>query len=192
MSLKYGKTEIATMAAVLDAGYETVEEAAAAAIGIAEEIFEKRAKFVVVGQLCGTKTRENIPPDDPEAIKLSLGWFSTEGDARSAAESLWYSSATGDMFRCWVLDVHHGTPAELHAKQKEKYAAIEVKRQEAKTERLKAQIAKRMEDDRIRAAGGKGACQCGHQQYDHSLVGQGRGKCWGTDCTCPKWDEKTK
>lgn len=169
-----------------------VEDFAAEALAVAETIFEKRAKFVVVGQLAASRELGDIKPIEPAAIKVSLGWYSTEGDAIKAAESLWSNAATGDQFRCWVLPVHHGSPADLHAKRKEQYQAAEEKRKEAASQRMREQIAKRAEEAQIRADGGKGSCQCGHQQYDHSMVGTSRGKCWATDCSCPRWDEKKK
>lgn len=193
MSLKYGKTEVAAMSSVLDAEHASLEDAAKAALAAAEEIFEKRAQFVVVGQLSGTKEREKIPPSDREAIKVSLGWYSTEGDALKAAESLWFNSGSGDRYRCWVLPTFHGTPAELHEKAKERYAAAEEKRKQAATEKLKASIEKRMKDAEIRNNGGKGSCiNCGHQPYDHRPDGSSRGKCALTECDCIKWSEKTK
>lgn len=193
MALKHGKGQIQKMIDALEGEYETVEEAALAALAAAEEIFEDRAKFVVVGQLHHTKERQDIPPSDPEAIKVSLGWYSTEGDARSAAESLWQNSGTGDVFRTWVLPTFHGTPAELHAKQKEKYAEAAKKAKEKASERMKESIRKRQEEMEERARGGKGSCEvCSHQPYDHSYAGQGRGKCMLSTCDCPQWKEKKK
>lgn len=192
MALKYGKSEIAAVASVLDGEYASAEEAAEAALDAMEEIFEKRAKFVVVGQLAVTKELGDIKPSEPAAIKLSLGWYSTEGDAIRAAESLWSNAATGDQFRCWILPVHHGTPADLHGKRKEQYQAAEAKRAAAARAKVLENIAKRQEAAAVRAAGGRGSCQCGHQQYDHSMVGNGRGRCLANDCSCPKWDETKK
>lgn len=196
MALKHGKAQITKMIEALEGEYETVEQAALAALATAEEIFEDRAKFVVVGQLKDKNGRSNIPPTDPEAIKLSLGWYSTEGDATSAAGSLWHSSASGDTFRTWVLPVFHGTPADLHAKQKEKYQKENEARKQKASDKIKADIEKRRLEMEERARGGKGSCEhCGHQPYDHSMTsegGRGRGKCWLTDCSCTKWKEKTK
>jgi hypothetical protein len=196
MSLKYGKAQITKMIEALDGDYETVEQAALAALAAAEEIFEDRAKFVVVGQLKDKTGRSNIPPTDPEAIKLSLGWYSTEGDATSAASSLWHSNSTGDTFRTWVLPVFHGTPADLHAKQKEKYEKEAIARKKKASDKIKADIEKNRLAMEERARGGKGSClHCSHQPYDHSMLsdgGRGRGKCWLPGCSCTKWEEKKK
>ena len=131
MSLKYGKAELAAIEAVLDAEHETLGEAAKAVLLAAEAVFEKRAKFVVVGQLLQKKGGELIKPWDDEAIKLALGWYATEGDARAASESLWHNTASGDTFRTWVLNVHHGTAAEFHTEQKNHYKALEIKQKAA-------------------------------------------------------------
>lgn len=193
MAIKYGKAQVAKMVAAIDQDHASAEDAALAALAAAEEVLEERAKFVVVGQLCGNKERDEIPPSDPEAIKVALAFYSTEGDARKAAESLWYSTASGDRFRNWVLPMFYGTPADLHAKQKEKYAAAEAKAKEKARERMQESIRKRQEAMEERARGGKGSCEnCRHQPYDHLRDGSSRGRCALTDCSCEKWKEKTK
>jgi hypothetical protein len=138
--------------AVLTDDHETLDDAVDAVFEAVSDLVAERASFVVVGQLAATKERLSVPPSDPEAIKVALGLYSTEGDARSAAESLWHSTASGDTFRVWWLPLFHGTPAELHKKQKEKYIAAEAKRDEQQRERLKASIAKRQAemDERAR------------------------------------------
>jgi len=205
VSLKVGQVDVRAMAKALDPEYAnldpknpghddmrlSIEEFARAALDAAEEIFRRRAQFVVVGQLSGSKERRRIDPSDPEAIKLSLGWYSTEGDARSAAESLYTSTQSGDTFRTWVLNVHHGTPAELHAERKAKYVALEQKQADARRERLKASIEKFALAAEIRAAGGRGSCDtCAHQAYDHGFDGSSRGGCKLTGCSCERWKEK--
>jgi len=195
MGLRYGKTEVSAMTSVLDSDYESVEDAARSALACAEEIFERRAQFVVVGQLSSSREKLEIDPSEREAIKVSLGWYSTEGDAIKAAESLWQNSVTGDRFRCWVLPVFHGTPAELHAKQKEKYAEAEAKREVKAREAFEKSIAAHRAAMEERASGGKGSCKnCGHEPYEHSMTsegGKGRGECRLTDCLCTRWAEQT-
>jgi hypothetical protein len=193
MAIKYGKTQVQKMVDAIDQDHASAEDAALAALAAAEEVLEERAKFVVVGQLAGTKERGEIPPSDPEAIKVALAYFSTEGDALKAAESLWFSTASGDSYRCWVLPMFYGSPAELHAKAKEKYAAIEAKAADKAKAKMLADIEKRHEAMEERARGGRGSCAvCTHQPYDHSSVGNGKGRCYVPDCECPKWEEKTK
>lgn len=133
MSLKCGKRELAKIEAVLDAEHETVGDAAQAMLSVMEEIFQSRAKFTVVGQLWESGG-EVIPPSDPRAIKVALGWYSTEGDARSAAESLVFNQGARERYRTWVLPVTHCSPAELHGqrrKELEKRAAEEREKREA-------------------------------------------------------------
>lgn len=101
MAVTFGKTEVQKMIAVLEEDHETVEDAAKAALAAAADLYESRAKFVVVGQSFR----------DPEPIageKVSLGMYSTAGTAQAAAEGLGTAG-----FRHWVLPVHHGTPSAL-------------------------------------------------------------------------------
>lgn len=184
--MKLGKTEINAMATVLDQDHPSMEDAAAAALAEAEQIFQSRASFVVVGQLAGTSESGDVAPSDPAAIKVALGWYSTEGDARSAAESLWQNTGTGDRFRVWVLDVHHGTPAELHSKQKAKYADLQAKRDQAQQERLKLSIEKRLIEDEKEA---KGCKTCTHPSWEHSPRSP-RGECKLDHCDCKLWVEQ--
>lgn len=195
MSLSFTRKQVDQMVATLDAEYETVEEAAHAALATALALIEERASFVVVGQLAGTSERLTIPPNDPEAIKLSLGFYDTEGKARSAAESLWHSTASGDTFRYWVLPTFHGTPAELHAKRKAQYVAQAEKAAEKERERRLADIAKRDREQEERANGGKGSCaNCGCQRGEHGIDGKGGyGGCKLAGCEhCTKFSERTK
>ena len=192
--MKYGKGELQKMEDVLNAEHESVGAAAEAVLAAFEEIFEARSKFVVVGQLSTTPDHRELDPSDPEAIKMSLGWYSTEGDARKAAESLWSSTASGDTFRCWVLPVHNGTAADFHAKRKAQYVAAAEKAKEKDSQRIKDGIAKRMAEAEARnQAGAKGLCQnCDHHPYDHKTDGSSRGECGLTACDCPRWSERKK
>jgi hypothetical protein len=193
MAIKYGKTQVQKMIDAIDQDHASAEDAALAALAVAEELLEERAKFVVVGQLVRTAERGELEPSDPESIKVALGYYSTEGDAIRASESLWYSSATGDRWNVWALPMFYGTPAEMHAKQKAKYAEAEAKAAEKAQAKLDADLVKRRQAMEERARGGKGSCAvCTHQPYDHSSVGNGKGRCYVPDCKCPKWEEKTK
>lgn len=141
MSLKYGKREVSKVASVLDGEYETAEQAAEACLKAMEEIFAARAKFVVVAQLASDRESGTIPPTDSKAIRVSLGWYSTEGDARSAAESMWQSLQTGETFRVWVLPVFHLSPAEF-GKQRKQTESVEAKMRQKRDEDLAAAYAK--------------------------------------------------
>lgn len=151
MALKWTPTHKKRVAEVLDAEHETIDEAVEAVLDLVSALVSERAAFVVVGQLASNRERGSVPPSDPEAIKVALGFYSTEGDARSAAESLWTSTASGDTFRTWWLPLFHGSPAEFHKSQKEKYVAAEAKSQAAQSERIKKQIEKHRAEAEERA-----------------------------------------
>lgn len=128
--MKYGKREIAKIAEVLDGDYDSAEQAAVAALSAMEEIFVERAKFVVVGQVKNKR-------DDMAA----LGWFSTEGDAKSAAESLVWSLANpGEVFLTAVLPVVHMSAADYHRERRTARKKAETGKTQA--ERLSEQLSK--------------------------------------------------
>ncbi len=140
VSLSMNKTEQAAIIEVLHHEHASDVIKANALLDCFEEIFKARASFVVVGQLYATAERRDIPPEDPEALKISLAWYSTEGDAKKAADGLWAGQATGDEFRRWVLPVWHGTPADFHKSQKAKYVEREVKRRAKRSEQIQKDI----------------------------------------------------
>jgi hypothetical protein len=156
VALKFGKKHRQMVADVLEADHESLENAVEAVLDLAEELIAERASWVVVGQLYATRERPSVPPSDPEAIKVALGFYSTEGDARSAAESLWTSSSTGDQYRVWWMPLFHGTPAELHKQQKEKYQAAAEKTRAAQSERIQKQIEQRRLEAQQRADAARG------------------------------------
>lgn len=130
MPIKTGKTEVEKMLKVLDEKHETMRDAAVAVLAAAVQIVEDRAKFVVVGQIKWDQTLEGGYADleQRKASKVCLGFFSTAGDARAAAESLVYSSQTHEEALAWTLPVAHESAASWYAKRK---AANEKARDEA-------------------------------------------------------------
>lgn len=190
--LTIGKAEVAEMVATLQADHDSVEAAARAALSTAETLLERRTKYTIAGQLARAAGGRRLEPSDPAAVKIALGLYSTEGAAVKAAESLWSSTISGDEWRAWVLPVHHGTPADLHAARREKHAQEAARRAEKARERLAVSIRRREEDARQRAAGGPGACQCGHEAWWHMAEGSSRGRCAALKCTCVKWNERKK
>lgn len=150
MALKYTKKQVQKIVAALEADYDDAESAALAVLGAAEEVFEERATWTVVGQLSATRERPIVPPEDPEAIRICLGFFSTEGDARKAAESLWHQTASGDTFRTWYLPVHHGTPADFHGKRRQRYRDLEEKQRERRKQALQLDIQEWQKNRRAR------------------------------------------
>jgi hypothetical protein len=151
VALKFTASHRKRIAAVLEGDHESLDDAVDAVMALMGDLIEDRASFVVVGQLYATRGRLDVPPSDPEAVKVCLGLYSTEGDARSAAESLWTSTASGDCFRTWWLPIEHASPAEWHKGRKEHYAALEKKRDDANAERIKKSIEKRQAEAQARA-----------------------------------------
>lgn len=120
MAVKYTKTHVSKIAALLDQEWDSAEQAAEAVLDAALEILEKRAAFVVVGQLRYSRQEGGwIDPEDAKAAKICLGFYSTQGDADKAAYALTYSAATHEEFRAWSLPVEHCTPAEAYQKRKQ-------------------------------------------------------------------------
>lgn len=119
MALNIGKRDVAKMVEVIDAEYETVEDAARAALEFAFGLYESKAKFTIVGQLYYSPKGGWVSHEDAQAAMVALGRYGTEKAAQNDAESFVISSVTGEQFRAWVLPVHHGTPASYFAKRKQ-------------------------------------------------------------------------
>lgn len=151
MTISWGKTEVRKVMDVLDADHETVGEAARACLALMEQFMEDRAKFVVVGQLRRSPEHFEIDPKSPDAIKVSLGWYSTESEARVAAEQLVYNPNSQTEWWTWVLDVWHGTPSELHKAHRDRMKAKQQARAEKAREKLRAQIEKSNQEAQARA-----------------------------------------
>lgn len=152
MALSFTKKQRERVKDVLmDESLTTADEAVEAVLSLLDELVAARASWVVVAQLSSTRERGTLAPSDPEAIKVALGFYSTEGDARAASDQLWSNVASGDTFRRWVLPMYHGTPTEFHKEQREKYAADEAKRKEADAARIQKQIQTRQAEAEQRA-----------------------------------------
>lgn len=119
MAINIGKRDVQAMAEVLDGDYESVEDAAAAALAFAFERYESKAKFTVVGQLHYSPEGGWANRADAQASMVALGRYGTETAAYNDAKSFAISTATGEQFRAWVLPVFHGTPAAYYSKRKE-------------------------------------------------------------------------
>ena len=131
MGLKPGKTEMKKLIPVLDADYESVEDAAMAVLTKAWELYESKAKFFTVGQLY-MRDGKRMRPWDPQQERVALGPFTTEGqaiaalgDAASGGISYNKAAAPMDEFRGWVVRYHSGTIQSFHQERK---AAIEKER----------------------------------------------------------------
>lgn len=119
MPLKAGKTEVRAVAAAIEPEFKNltpeqrleVEEVALAALEVAWEQYEKKAKFTIVGQVA---TKPGEEPGD----KVALGRYGTETQAKAAALGLAYSAQTHESAFVWVLPVFHGTPNDWYKARK--------------------------------------------------------------------------
>ena len=126
-NIKYGKTEVKRIAALLDQEWSSAEEAADALLTEALAILEERGKWAVVGQLRYSPPLGGyIDKDDADASKVCLGLYSSKAEAERAASSLVYSTSTSEGWLAWVLDVEHSTPHELGMKRKEMHKQCEI------------------------------------------------------------------
>lgn len=129
MAVTFTKANVSKMATILEGDYETVEEAARAALNGAMEIIESRAKFTVVGQ---------VKRHDNKGDKVALGWYGTETQATSAAMGLAFSTKTNEEHFAWVLPVHHGTPDSYYKDRKANIGLSEMAAREAESRKRQA------------------------------------------------------
>jgi hypothetical protein len=127
VSVKFGRTEVKKVAAILDQDWDSAEQAAEALLTEALAILEARGKLTVVGQLRYSRQDGGwIDPEDAAAAKVCLGLFSTQGDADKAAYALTYHAATGEEWRTWVLPVDYRTPSDVTKARQEQHRAAEL------------------------------------------------------------------
>lgn len=119
-----GVRDVKAMAGVLDREYDTLEDAARAVLETAWELYEKRARFVVVGHV---HDPENPPTDvdDARVEWVCLGPFGTLKQAQGAGSSLGYSSQTGEVSRWAAIPYWTGTPAAWYKGRKANAKASE-------------------------------------------------------------------
>lgn len=151
MAWTWTKKHVTTMADTLDLEYDTVEDAAKAALETATQLVEDRAKWAVVGQVVSTREHGTIPPDHEQAVKVVLGMYDTDTKANDAAAQLTSSTASGDSLRVWVLPVFHGSANQWHTQRREQYAAMETAADVKREQKLKASIAKHQQAQQDRA-----------------------------------------
>lgn len=108
------------------------------------EIFVDRCRFAVVGQLA-TIGNEKIEPSDPRALKVCLGWYSTQGEADKAAAGLWRDGRGGldETWRTWAIPVQHASPTEWFNSRKQDLIAQEIKAKEKRAEKARADMERR-------------------------------------------------
>ena len=119
MSVSPRKTEIKKFLPILEAEYDSPEDAAKAILEAAYELYEGQAKFYVVGQIRpGTGWKG---PEEGRDAKVLLGPFGTLKQAQNAGESLAYSSSTGEEASWWAVEFWPGTPAKWYDSRKKKW-----------------------------------------------------------------------
>jgi len=110
MSLSIGKRDVARIAAVIDADYDSLDEAASAVLTAAWDLYEQKAKWVVAAQVYwgpgGYLDKADIVDN-----RVVVGPFGTETQAKNAAMELAFSKVSGEECKAWLVPYHHGTPA---------------------------------------------------------------------------------
>lgn len=120
MSIDAGKTEVKRMAALLDAEHESAEEAARAALDLAWEMYEAKAKYVVIAQILGAQA------DGDGEISLDtvvLGPYSTPGKATAAGRSIAVGTPTHEECKWMLAQRFDGSPNAWYLERKERDAA---------------------------------------------------------------------
>lgn len=109
-NLKPLKRDIKAIMPALNADYDSTEDAAEAILARAWDIYEDKAKFIVVGQLRYSPKGGWITKDDADVTKVAMGPYTTLKQAESAMDSLTLSAQTGETFRTWAIEYWHSTP----------------------------------------------------------------------------------
>jgi len=113
VALKPTKTNAKVLVELLMEEHEDVEELALALMTKSFEVYEQRAKFVVVGQSAKAPAFEG-----ERAGGVCFGAFATKKQAEDAAESLVYSVANpNEPMHVWVLTRFNGTPHQYHSER---------------------------------------------------------------------------
>lgn len=137
MGLKPGKNDAKKLYDLLDRNWDDIESMAMAIMQEAFEVYESKAKFVLVGQSLDASasaelaSRFEFPAGTPDAERrmrskepmrdraVCLGMFATKAPALTASRSLTYSAFNKEEpFQAYVLPIYNGTPAEFHKERK--------------------------------------------------------------------------
>lgn len=114
MTLTAGKRDISRLAAVLDAEYATVEEAAKAVLEEAWTIYEEKARWVVFAFPRKPPGRERYASQE-DALNhvIVLGPFGTRTQAESVMDSMWANRNGGEEWHRGIVPWLHTSPAEF-------------------------------------------------------------------------------
>lgn len=138
MAITFTKKQVAQMVETLDRDYESMDDAAKAALDTALEIVMDRARFTVVGQL--HHPTGHLSPEEARSNQVALGWYATEKQATDAALQLVYSTATHETFKSWTLPIFNGTPAAYYIGRKKAREQAEIALKGGKNAELERRI----------------------------------------------------
>lgn len=120
MSIEAGKAEVKRMAALLDADHESAEEAARAALDLAWEMYEAKAKYVVIAQIRGALAEGT---GETHLDTVVLGPYSTPGKATAAGRSVAIGAPTHEECKWMLAQRFDGSPNAWYLERKERDAA---------------------------------------------------------------------
>lgn len=107
------------MASLLDGNHESAEEAAKAALELAWEMYEAKAKYVVIAQVRGA-----LADGDGETHldTVVLGPYSTPGKATAAGRSVAVGTPTHEECKWMLAQRFDGSPNAWYLERKERDA----------------------------------------------------------------------
>lgn len=144
MALSIGKRDVARIAAVMDADYDTLDEAASAVLAAAFDLYEQKANWIVAAQVYwgpgGYLDKADIVDN-----RVAVGPFGTETQARNAAMELAFSKTTGEECKAWLVPYHHGTAAAFFKQRADARKKAEAKADTSQRAKREAALQRRTE-----------------------------------------------
>ena len=142
MSLSIGKRDVARLAAVLDAEYDSLDEAASAVLTAAWELYEQKANWIVAAQV-NWGPGGYLDKDDIVDNRVAVVPFGTETQARNAAMDLAFSKQTGEECKAWLVPYHHGTAAAFFKQRADARKKVEAKADTSQRAKREAALERR-------------------------------------------------
>jgi hypothetical protein len=133
LPITFTKKHVGSMAEVLDGDYETVEEAAKAALEAALDIIKDRARFTVVAQI-------DAKPGEEPGDKIALRWHATEKQAIEDALKTAYSTQTHEEAHAWVLPIFNDSPSAYYSSRKKDRKAAELENSSYRERELQRRV----------------------------------------------------
>lgn len=113
MTVKHGVAERKAVIAVLDAEHASMEEAADAVLKEAWALYERRARFAVVGRV-RLLEHKLVEDNDDRAVRTLLDVYPTAKQAEDAALSMTFGPGYADGHETWVVPTFFGTSAAYY------------------------------------------------------------------------------